>query len=330
MTNQVQPAEAARHEQQREQPAKRRASGRRRDLAVLMAGLWLAAGLWGAISYGHDYYTYRGFPPPKTPKGISPGRLVTEHFYSPSLGKQRQYLVYLPPGYASAAARGTRFPVMYLLHGSPGWPKLFLDAGGLGVDMSVGVAHHYLRPFLLAMPDGRNGSFMSDTEWANSKKGRFEGFVLDVVRNVDARFPTLANRRYRAIAGNSEGAYAAMNISLHHLDTFGVAESWSGYFVQKPKGPFGGAAPQTIAANSPAVFVPRLRAQLKRMPLHAYVYVGKHERELPKARLFVRELAANGGHATLGVFKGGHNWRLWRREIPAMLGYASHWFGARR
>jgi enterochelin esterase-like enzyme len=296
-------------------------------VALLLAGLWLVAGIWGAISYGHDYYTYRGFPPPKTPKGISPGRSVTVSFFSRSLGQRRKYVIYLPPGYASAAAAGRRYPVMYLLHGSPGWPQLFLEAGALGVDLDVGVAHHRLRPFIVVMPDGRNGSFQSDTEWANSPKGRFEDYVLDVVHDVDSRWPTLANRRDRAIAGNSEGAYAAINISLHHLREFSIAESWSGYFVQKPKGPFAHAAPATIAANSPSFYVPGLRTKLKREPLHAYIYVGKHERELPKARLFVRELAANGGHPTLGVFKGGHNWRLWRREIPAMLVYASHWFG---
>ena len=293
---------------------------------MLIAGLWLVAGLWGAISYGHDYYTYRGFPPPKTPKGISPGRVVSEKFFSPSLGKWRTYLIYLPPGYAAAAARGTHFPVMYLLHGSPGWPKLFIDAAGLGVDMDVAVAHHRVRPFLIVMPDGRNGSFASDTEWADTKKGAFESYVMDVVRTVDARWPTIPNRRDRAIAGNSEGAYAALNLSLRHLGTFSIAESWSGYYVQKPKGPFGGAPPGVIAANSPAVEVPRVHRQLRKLPLHAYVYVGKHERELPKSRLFVRELASYGGHPTLGVFSGGHNWRLWRKEIPAMLVYASRWF----
>jgi enterochelin esterase-like enzyme len=287
-------------------------------------------GIWGAISYGHDYYVYRGFPPPHTPKGVAAGRVVTETFFSRSLGQRRKYLIYLPPGYASGAARGERFPVMYLLHGSPGLPNLFLNAAALGVDLSVGVAHHHLRPFLVVMPDGRNGSFISDTEWANSPRGRWEDYVLDVVGNVDARWPTLPDRRDRAIAGNSEGAYAALNISLHHLRTFSIAESWSGYYLQKAKGPFAHATAQSIAANSPSVYVPLVRAELHRYPLHAYVYVGRHERELPYTRLFVRELGASGGKPTLGVFKGGHNWQLWRKEIPAMLAYASHWFGSRR
>jgi S-formylglutathione hydrolase FrmB len=334
VTQQVQPADAGTHEEEDERPGERRARRRgrpnRRDMALLLAGLWLVAGIWGAISYGHDYYTYRGFPPPKTPAGVSPGRVVNETFFSRSLGKQRKYLMYLPPGYAAAAARGERFPVMYLLHGSPGSPNLFLNAAALGVDLSVGVAHHYMRPFLLVMPDGRNGTFTSDTEWANSPKGRWEDYVLDVVRDVDARWPTLPDRRDRAIAGNSEGAYGALNISLHHLRAFSIAESWSGYYLQRARGPFKHATAAAIASNSPSLYVARVRAQLRRYPLRAYVYVGKHERELSKTRLFVRELAANGGHPTVGVFKGGHNWELWRREIPAMLAYAGHWFGRGR
>jgi S-formylglutathione hydrolase FrmB len=179
------------------------------------------------------------------------------------------------------------------------------------------------------MPDGRNGSFKSDTEWANTPKGRYEGFVLDVVRDVDARWPTIPDRRDRALAGNSEGAYAALNIALHHLDTFSIAESWSGYFAQKPKGPFAHVGPATIAANSPSAYLRVVRRALRRRPFHAFVYVGKHERELPKARRFVRHLAAAGGHPLLAAFKGGHNWRLWRSEIPLMLKWADGLFGRR-
>ena len=55
----------------------------------------------------------------------------------------------------------------------------------------------------------RNGRM--EPEWADTPHGRYESFVLDVVRAVDARWPTLADRRHRVLAGNSEGAYAAAN-----------------------------------------------------------------------------------------------------------------------
>jgi enterochelin esterase-like enzyme len=332
MTQQVQPAHTSRnheyHEQRgRQRPGRneRRQRGRRNG-ALLLGALWLLAGLWGAFSYGHDYNTYRGFPPPSIPKGVIPGKLLKEHFYSTALAGRRQYLVYLPPGYARAVRHGVRFPVLYLLHGSPGAPRLFVDAGGVTTDMSVLVAHHAMRPYLIVMPDGHNGTFRSDTEWADTPSGRYESYVLDVVRNTDARFATLRDRGARAIAGNSEGAYAAINIALRRLPTFSIAESWSGYYVQKPKGPFARASAAQVAANSPVAYLPRLRAALARHPLHAFVYIGRHEREHGKAHAFASQLRAAGADSTFASFKGGHNWRLWRRETPRMLVYAARRF----
>ena len=68
-----------------------------------------------------------------------------------------------------------------------------------------------------------------------------EGFVLDVVRAVDSRWSTVHSRAGRALDGNSEGAYAALNLSLRHPETFSVAERWSGYTMPTvKKGPFAG------------------------------------------------------------------------------------------
>lgn len=301
----------------------------RRILAAACAAAWVVLGLYGAISYGHAYYKYRGFEPPKDPHGVAPGRFVHVGFYSEALRKRRSYAVYLPPGYAAAAARGARFPVLYLLHGSPGGPALFLNAADVGVDLDRLVAGGRARPFLIVMPNGSDGTFLSDTEWADTPHGRYESFVLDVVRAVDARWPTFANRRFRALGGDSEGAYASMNIALRHLGEFGIAESWSGYFEQKPLGPFAHAAAATVAANSPAVYAPRLAHELRRLPLHAFIYSGRHERVVPRNRRFAAELRAAGAHVQFAVYPGGHTWELWRQQAPHMLEFADRWFGER-
>src|SRR5437899_1688107 len=87
-------------------------------------------------------------------------------------------------------------------------------------------------------PCASRGSLSEYTEWANTPHGRYESFVLEVVHQMDTRFPTVPRRRFRAIGGLSEGAYGAVNIALHHLTTFGTAESWSGYYLQHRAGPF--------------------------------------------------------------------------------------------
>ena len=61
----------------------------------------------------------------------------------------------------------------------------------------------------------------------------------ELVRVVDSRFRTIANRRGRAIVGVSAGGYGAAAIGFNHLDKYSSIESWSGYFV--PTDPTGQA-----------------------------------------------------------------------------------------
>jgi enterochelin esterase-like enzyme len=311
---------------QRADPGRRPPQRRRRWALAVVVLAWVAAGIYGVTSYGHSYYRFRGFPAPRTPRGVPAGKVVNVKFFSPVLGQQRSYLIYLPPGYSAAAARGRHFPTYYFLHGSPGWPSLVLDAGHLGVDADVLLHEHLIRPMLIVMPDGRNGTFTSDTEWANTRHGQYESFVLDVVRAVDSRWATIPTRAGRLLAGNSEGAYAALNLMLHHLRTFSVAESWSGYV--KPtvkKGPFAGEPKALIAANDPADYLPRVAPELRRLPLHAYIYTGKSDHSASQVTDFAHRLRLAGADVTLSLFPGGHNWRVWRAHAPLMLEYASKW-----
>jgi enterochelin esterase-like enzyme len=301
---------------------------RRALLALALA--WVLVGGYGVWSYVHDYYLYRGFGPPRDPPGIAEGSLRVIRFHSAALGAERRYDVYLPPGYAAAAARGRRFGVLYLLHGSPGWPRLFLNAGGLGVALDRLVARHAVDPFLVVMPDGRNGSFTSDTEWANTRHGRYESFVLDVVHAVDARWPTIADRAHRVLAGNSEGAYAAANLALRHPATFGAFEAWSGYHSQTRTGVFKHASAAELRANSPIDLARTRRAELARLPLHAYLYGGADDPDTAELRPFARVLRAAGATVTDQVLPGRHDWRLWRSQTPAMLRWAAQQMGAGR
>ncbi|MEA2449597.1 MAG: hypothetical protein QOG63_1529 [Thermoleophilaceae bacterium] len=298
----------------------------------LLALVWLGVGVHGAFSYGNAYLTYRGFPPPKDPPGVAPGRLVKQQFYSRALGEDRTYLVYEPPGYAAAAARGQRFPVLYLLHGAPGSPHVFINVAGAGVALDKGLAAGTMRPFLLVMPNGDDGSFRKDTEWADTPHGRYESFVIDVVHDADARFATRPKRVDRGLAGDSEGGFAAVNIALHHIGTFGLAESWGGYLRQKPEGVFAHTPATLLWHNEPPLFLPHVAARLRGEPFHAYLYKGSRETAFVKNRMrrFAGRLRSYGADATFSVFPGGHDWRLWRRQTPRMLAYASQSFGAAR
>jgi len=302
---------------------KRRTLLLRSALLAALALAWLVVGLSGAWHYWRDYYLHRGFAPVKLAKRASPGRQLSIHFYSPALGHDAHYLIFLPPGYGTA---GLRYPVIYLLHGSPGAPRDFQAIGHIETRLENLIALRRVRPMILVMPDGRiDGSDFSDSEWANTPAGNYESYVLDVVENVDRRFATLAGRTHRMLAGLSAGGYGALNIALHNLPVFGSVEVWSGYFRETRSGPFAHATARELYRNSPIEYVSAISAQLRRYPLRAFIYAGASDPVHRFVATMAAKLRAAGADASAAVYPGGHDWRLWNAHMAAMLELASAW-----
>jgi enterochelin esterase-like enzyme len=307
----------------------RRRSAGTAVLAVI-AAVWLAFGIAGAVAYVHRYAIYRGFPVPATPAGVPRGTIETVAFHSAAVGADSRYMVYLPPGYGREAARGRRFPVLYLLHGYPGKMPVFVNVGAVNVASDVALAHHQMKPEILVIPAGKSGTLGADTEWADTPSGRWMSYVGDVVHNVDQRFATIPDRNHRGIAGDSLGGYGAMNVGLHDLREFSVIQSWGGYFTQTPTGVFAGATKAELAAASPAAYVRTLAPEIRKLGLRSWIFQGRSDSANPQLMLdFAAQLHAAGADVHVGFFPGGHDWGLFRAQAPRMLIAASRWFGER-
>jgi enterochelin esterase-like enzyme len=294
----------------------------RTPIAIVVMSLALAAvGLVGAYHYWESYYQHRGFATVAYLPHARRGTLRTVQFYSRALHRRTDYLVYLPPGYGKGRAR---YPVDYLLHGSPGRPQVFLGIAGMPVRMDNLISQHRMRPMILVLPDGRiSGSTYSDSEWANTPSGDYANYVVNVVRDVDQRFATLAHRQDRVIAGFSMGAYGATNIALHHLGLFAGLQSWSGYYVQTRTGVFADAGRTTLDSNSPLDYVRGLRRTLATDPLRAFIFVGRDDDDSPQTQPMAQALAVAGGDVTYALYDGGHDWQLWYAHLDQMLMLAS-------
>ena len=296
-------------------------------IIATLAAAAIVAGCGSSPAPRHPRPPAPAYRPPPLPPGVRGGRVRLLRFFSPALGHVEQAAVYLPAGYAAEARRGHRFPVLYLLHPPRGSPMDMLVKTALRYDADTLVARHVIHPMLLVVPYLRSDRFIDDTEWANAGAGRYEDAVLDTVRAVDARFATRADRGARGLAGVSEGGYGAVNIALHHLDVFSVAESWSGYFTQTATAAFHAATASAVTGNSPALYVAGLAPRLTRLGLRLWLYQGERDQVHPEVLSgFVAEAAAAGARVHWGYFRGGHGWGLWRRQGPRMLRAASAWF----
>jgi enterochelin esterase-like enzyme len=297
---------------------------RARPVVALVTAALVVVGLAGAYSYWESYYQHRGFATVAFLPHAHPGRLQTVHFYSPALHRVADYIVYTPPGYDQDPAHPARYPVYYLLHGSPGRPVVFTDIAQLPVRMDNLISQHRMRPMILVFPDGRiGGSTYSDSEWANTPSGHFASYVVNVVHDVDHRFRTLAHRGDRVIAGFSAGAYGATNIALHNVRTFASLQSWSGYYIETRSGVFAGADGATLDANSPLDYVRRLKALIASDPVRAFLFVGRDDDDSPETGPMASALATAGAGVTWALYHGGHDWQLWSAHLDQMLILAS-------
>jgi enterochelin esterase-like enzyme len=292
----------------------------------------LVIGLVAVYNYVEQYVMYRGFGPPVSRVApASRGRILSFSFASGALaGRMERPLVYLPAGYASHPA--TRYPVLYLLHGTPGNPRTaFVNSLHLGPRMDALAVAHRIRPMIVVMPPGSPSTYNKATEWANGPargSAWFQYLTHDLVRAVDSRYRTIATRAGRAIAGYSSGADAAINAILWHPATYAVAEAWSGDFRQTPSSV--GKIPSLVTHFSALQTAPTRAAVVKQAGDHVYLYAGRTDRALPMTLSVARALQRAHVQTRVNVTGGGHAWELWSSRMDGALRYASDHLAAPR
>jgi enterochelin esterase-like enzyme len=236
------------------------------------------------------------------------GNRVETQFRSVALADGVRATVVLPPGYGNSARR---YPVVYFLHGLPATAGAHEDVAWLAEALRLSGS-----PAILVAPQGaRDGD--SDPEYLDWGPGRnWETYVAnEVPRLIDARFRTIRSRAGRALIGLSAGGYGAAIVGIHHLGTFSVVESWSGYF--HPTDPTGTKPLARGAGATAHTFVPRLRDEFRRAPTFLAFYVGSDDRRFrPENEQLDRELTQARVPHVFRVYRGGHARDIWEAHAP--------------
>jgi enterochelin esterase-like enzyme len=287
-------------------------------LAIALAG----ANIGAILNYGAGATIYQPIA-----VAAERGELRTVAFRSPALGRRlRRFVLYLPPSYGDTPSQ--RYPVIYLLHGTPG--SMIDWFVGAHVDMTVNdlVSSGRAREVILVSPDG-NGPIYNVSEWANSADGRQQmenSIAHDLVAYVDAHYRTIASRAGRTLAGLSDGGFGATNIALHHSDVFGTVLTLGGFY-QAEKSPVFGSGPMDDAThryNSPADYIATAKGLDAARMIHFIVGVATHDRSRYRraGMAFYTELKHLDAHVDLISVSGDHSWRTWgiqfAEELPRL------------
>jgi S-formylglutathione hydrolase FrmB len=133
--------------------------------------------------------------------------------------------IILPADYYSSPAK--RYPVLYLLHGSPGDPCDYFNSTSFpqfnALKSTLGM--------ITVIPDGGARGWYANWRDQSTAAGaqRWEDFeVQQVIPFIDANLRTLADRQHRAVAGISMGGFGALHLAQLHPDLFGQVASMSG------------------------------------------------------------------------------------------------------
>lgn len=239
-------------------------------------------------------------------RDVPHGVVSTVAYQSKSLGVTRQVTVYTPPGYEFDGGK-TRYPVLYLLHGSGGYHRSWTDDGRVNFIFDNLIAEGSAVPMIVVMPSGHVPSESAKVT-EDTPGGQFGADLInDIMPLVEARFRIQADREHRALAGLSMGGGHTYQIGFRRLDLFSHLAMLSGGI-----GGGGRQGARTFAETYPelAKEPAEVNAKLK------LFWFGTGEMDNPdRVRRVDEELTKLGIRHVAHVSKYDHSFRTWRRDI---------------
>jgi len=250
------------------------------------------------------------------PKSISwetadvPHGEVHRHFYhSGIIGDDRDYYVYMPPGYGQNARQ--QYPVLYLFHGfsddASGWTavgraNVILDnliAQGKAKPMIIVMTLGYGAPEILSRAPGQS---LGNAELRDKNYNRFrDALFTEVMPAVEKNYRTQRDRNSRAIAGLSMGGAESLYVGLNALDKF----AWIGSFSA------GGSA-----SDNEATYL-KLDSKANKEIRLLWIACGTEDRLIEPNRKFREWLTSKGVEHVDIETPGMHTWMVWRRNLTA-------------
>ena len=238
-----------------------------------------------------------------------PHGVIHHHFYRSAVAQDdRDYYVYTPPNYDSAAKKS--YPVLYLLHGYSFDARSWSASGHANVILDNLIAQGKAKPMIVVMPLAYGtmkilGAFdNSELRDANFQKVS-ETLLTEVMPRVEREYRTIKDRNARAIAGFSLGGSESLLTGLNHLDKF----SWIGSF--------------SGARGIPEEFqkdFPSLNAKANEQLHLLWVSCGTEDYRLAMDRNLREWLKAKGVKVTEIETPGSHTMMVGRRNLAEFAG----------
>lgn len=255
------------------------------------------------------------------------GEIHREAIASAALGRDMDYLVYIPDSYR---ADHRHYPVLLLLHGAGDDETIWIEQGKLRQIADKLISTGAIPPALIVMPGCRA------CWWIDGSKDKAESAVWnDFIPTFAKRYRTIETRGGLLVAGISAGGYGAIRFAMKHPDrvTAAAAISPAIYATSPPKSSAARTQPafrgldgnfnQAVwaAENYPSL-QDRYYASRLRVPFYLVSGDGDQLGIAYETALLFKTLFEHQPDITeLRIVDGGHNWDMWRKALQDSMTY---------
>lgn len=218
------------------------------------------------------------------------------------------------------AAPGERLPVLYLLHGGMGDPN--------DMQQHTNAVKQAIAQRLIIITPNAGLSWYTNAKHRQNERWE-DATVYDLVRDVDSRFPVLAGREHRGLAGVSMGGYGAVKLALKHPELYGFAAMMGGSLDITRRWPNVLNPGQTwdtwmIFGFRPATerdedVFDLLDHMASPQAVKWFASCGSEDSMCTGDTEFVRQLRQRGVVAKTAMTTGQHNWDTWDKTFPALF-----------
>ena len=239
------------------------------------------------------------------------GTVHVHHYMSRPAASMRRMHVYTPPGYEKITQ--TKYPVLYLLHGSGDTDAEWYYLGRSGIILDNLLAVGKARPMLIVMTDGHPVKADNRDPGARAQNtARFsEDLLTEVIPLIERTYRVNASREHRALAGLSMGGMQTIAVGLPNLDKF----SHLGVFSA---GAGGRERDASAFEKTHAAVLAKPEDTNKKLRLF-WIACGKNDFLLPSVDALLASLNRHGIRHTWRPTEGGHTWTNWRFYLAEFL-----------
>jgi len=236
-----------------------------------------------------------GRPPlPHDFQDVPHGTVRQHSYFSKSLGRMRDLVVYTPPGYDKQA--DARFPALYLQHGMGDNQATWVVHGKAHWILDNLIAQGRVRPMVVVMMDGHAAAARGMAGFQDNTAAFERDLLEDVLPFVEANYRVKTDAAGRAIAGLSMGGGQSLTIGLNHRDRFAWVAGFSSATPSRE------AIANTL--NDPAATNEKLKL--------LWIACGKDDFLRQRNEEFIALLKEKNIRHEWYLTDGNHSWPVWR------------------